>query len=60
LQELYDQLHIGGVAGCATGRNIFQRSFEPAVAMTKAISALVIQHKDVPYALRVYKEGHKH
>ena len=60
LQELYDQLHIGGVAGCATGRNIFQRSFEQAVAMTKAISALVIQHKDVPYALRVYKEGHKH
>ena len=55
LQELYDQLHIGGVAGCATGRNIFQRSFENAVAMTKAISALVIDGKDVPNALQIMK-----
>ena len=58
LQELYDQLHIGAAAGCATGRNIFQHSFKDAVAITKAISAMVYDSKSVDVAMKMY-EKHK-
>lgn len=43
-QKFLDSLHTNlnlGVAGCAVGRNIFQHNLADAVALTKAISALV-------------------
>ncbi len=46
LKELHDQIHIGGTAGNATGRNIFQHALPEAVAMTKAISAIVFDNAD--------------
>lgn len=51
LQRLYDQLHIGGVAGTATGRNIFQNSLPRAIAMTNAISTLVYDNSSLKQAL---------
>lgn len=52
---LEQQMKIGNTAGCATGRNIFQRSLPEAIAMTKAISALVYDHKDAAAALKIFQ-----
>ncbi len=41
LQKLYEQISVGRTAGCATGRNIFQRPFEDAVTITKEISSII-------------------
>ncbi len=41
LEEVYEYVTYGGAAGCAIGRNIFQRSRSQAVALTRAISAIV-------------------
>ena len=46
LKELHEQLSLGGVAGCATGRNIYQRPLEDAIAMTKSIAELVYTTKN--------------
>jgi DhnA family fructose-bisphosphate aldolase class Ia len=54
LQGVYDQIHIGGAFGSATGRNIFQRSLPQAVAITRAISAIVFDLKDVETASHLY------
>lgn len=51
LEELHSQLTLGRAAGSATGRNIFQRSPEEAIAMTRAISALVYDGASVEEAL---------
>ena len=53
LQTLYEQLTIGGTAGTATGRNIFQRSLPHAIALTRAISAL-IYHDAAPQKAMVF------
>ncbi len=52
LQRLYDQIHIGGTHGCATGRNVHQRSQPDAVQFCKAIHAIVVKHQDVDEALK--------
>jgi len=59
LQELYEQVHIGGTAGCATGRNIFQRSLPQAVAMTQAIAQIVYDNADIKEVLRDFNAGLK-
>jgi fructose-bisphosphate aldolase/6-deoxy-5-ketofructose 1-phosphate synthase len=41
LQNVRDQLSIGGVAGCAVGRNIFQLSLKEALSLTTSIASLV-------------------
>ena len=55
LQQLYDQIHVGGCAGNATGRNIHQKSREEAVRMCKAISAITIDNASVETALNIYR-----
>jgi fructose-bisphosphate aldolase/6-deoxy-5-ketofructose 1-phosphate synthase len=55
-QILYDQLHTGGTAGNATGRNIFQKSLPQAVAMTNGIAALIFDNADVKTALTMYSK----
>ena len=54
LSDLYDQIHIGGACGNATGRNIHMRSTEEAVALTKAISAITLADYSVEDALAVF------
>ncbi|KPL07285.1 aldolase [bacterium SM23_57] len=54
LQELYDQIHISGVAGNATGRNIHQKGFDEAVRMTNAIYAITVEGRTVDEAWQVY------
>lgn len=54
LQQLWDQIHVGGACGNATGRNIHQRSLDEAVRLTKAISAITLADASVEDALAVF------
>ena len=54
LKQLYDQLHTGGCAGNATGRNIHQKPLGEAIRMCNAISALTIDEASVEDALAIY------
>lgn len=55
LQQLHDQIHVGGAVGNATGRNIHQRSLDEAVRLTKAISAITLGDWAVEDAVAVFK-----
>lgn len=52
LKTLYHQLHEGGIAGCATGRNIYSHDLDKAVGMTRAMSALVYDGASLDEAKR--------
>lgn len=51
LTQLYDQIHHGDTVGTATGRNVFQRSLNEAIALTNAISAIVYDNADLKTSL---------
>jgi fructose-bisphosphate aldolase / 6-deoxy-5-ketofructose 1-phosphate synthase len=55
LTLLYDQIHVSGAAGNATGRNIHQRPMEEAVRFCNAISAITLDNASVAEAMRVYQ-----
>ena len=55
LSELYDQIHIGGASGNATGRNIHQKSLDDAVKFCNAIYAITVENKSVSEALALLK-----
>jgi|SRR5579884_154146 len=55
LRELWAQIHTGGTAGNATGRNIHQRPLDEAVRFCHAIAALTYGDKDADFAIRVYE-----
>lgn len=55
LGQLWEQIHVGGACGNATGRNIHQRSLDEAVRLTKAISAITLADYDVEEALDVFE-----
>ncbi|MDR3136897.1 MAG: hypothetical protein LBU07_05775 [Coriobacteriales bacterium] len=54
LTQLYEQIHLGGASGNATGRNIHQRSLSEAVRLTKAISAITLDDQSVEQALAIF------
>ena len=54
LTQLWEQIHVGGACGNATGRNIHQRSLDEAVRLTKAISAITLADYSVEDALAVF------
>lgn len=55
LKQLWEQIHVGGASGNATGRNIHQRSLDEAVRLTKAISAITFGDYDAAEALEVFE-----
>ena len=55
LKQLWEQIHIGGADGNATGRNIHQRSLDEAVRLTKAISAITLADYSVEDAVAVFE-----
>lgn len=55
LKKLYDQIHISGAQGNATGRNIHQKSLDEAVRMCNAVYAITVEDASVEQALKVYK-----
>ncbi|MDO8914825.1 MAG: aldolase [Coriobacteriia bacterium] len=54
LSQLWEQIHVGGATGNATGRNIHQRSLDEAVRLTKAISAITLGDYSVADAVAVF------
>jgi fructose-bisphosphate aldolase/6-deoxy-5-ketofructose 1-phosphate synthase len=54
LQILYDQIHVGGTAGNATGRNIHQKSLAEAISMCNAIYAVTVEEATVEEAFALY------
>ena len=54
LSQLWNQIHVGGASGNATGRNIHQRSLDEATRLTKAISAITLGDYSVEDALAVF------
>ena len=55
LQGLRDQISIAGASGNATGRNIHQKSFQEAVQMTNAITAITVYDKSIEEAYKIYR-----
>jgi fructose-bisphosphate aldolase/6-deoxy-5-ketofructose 1-phosphate synthase len=55
LSDLYDQIHVGGVSGNATGRNIHQKGLDEAIRFCNAISAITIEGKSVEDAVGIFK-----
>jgi class I fructose-bisphosphate aldolase len=55
LTQLWEQIHVGGATGNATGRNIHQRSLDEAVRLTKAISAITLADYDAEEALDIFE-----
>lgn len=55
-ETLHAQMHIGGSAGGAIGRTIFQCSRDEAIARTYGLSALVYEQVTVETALERYHE----
>jgi fructose-bisphosphate aldolase/6-deoxy-5-ketofructose 1-phosphate synthase len=55
LRELYEQIHIGGASGNATGRNIHQKPLREAVKFCNAIYAITVEGKSVDEALAILK-----
>jgi fructose-bisphosphate aldolase/6-deoxy-5-ketofructose 1-phosphate synthase len=55
LQSLHDQIFISGASGNATGRNIHQKSFDEAVRMCNAITAITVHGKSVDEAFKIYR-----
>ncbi|MHB1635988.1 beta/alpha barrel domain-containing protein [Acidiferrobacter thiooxydans] len=53
LQRVYDQIHDGGTAGCATGRNVHQRPRQEAIRLCRALHAIVVDNKGVNEAVRL-------
>jgi len=54
LTLLHDQIHVGGAAGNATGRNIHQRPLDEAVRFCNAISAVTLDDASVADAMKIY------
>jgi len=54
LQQLYDQIHVSGASGNATGRNVHQKSLDEAVRMCNAIYAITVDGKTAEEAWAVY------
>ena len=54
LQRLYDQIHLGGAAGNAAGRNIHQKLPSEAVKFCNAIYAITIENTGIEEAWKAY------
>lgn len=57
LSRLHDQIHEGGTVGCATGRNVHQRSLEEAIRLCKAIHAVAIDNESPGEAMRFFRHS---
>ncbi|HPS89973.1 MAG TPA: aldolase [Methanosarcina vacuolata] len=55
LKKLYDQIHVSGAQGNATGRNIHQKPLDEAVRMCNAVYAITVEDASVADALNIYK-----
>lgn len=54
-QQLHAQIHISGVSGSATGRNIHQKNRQQAIRFCNAIAAIILGNQTPEFALEVYQ-----
>ena len=54
LQRLWDQIHLGGASGNATGRNIHQLPLEKAIKMCNAIYAITVEDRGLEESWKIY------
>jgi DhnA family fructose-bisphosphate aldolase class Ia len=54
LSNIHNELHNGKTSGVALGRNLFQRPFDHAVALTEAVDALIYDDASYNDALNLY------
>jgi fructose-bisphosphate aldolase/6-deoxy-5-ketofructose 1-phosphate synthase len=54
LERLFEQIHISGAAGNATGRNIHQKPLAEAIRLCNAIYAVTVEDAGVDQAYRIY------
>ena len=50
LEELHNQIHIGGTSGTAVGRNIHQKNLDEAIKFCEAVAAIIIDDSSVENA----------
>ncbi|HEY5517456.1 MAG TPA: aldolase [Coriobacteriia bacterium] len=55
LNQLWEQIHIGGAVGNATGRNLHQRPLQEAIRLTQAISAITLDDAGLVEAMAIFK-----
>jgi fructose-bisphosphate aldolase/6-deoxy-5-ketofructose 1-phosphate synthase len=55
LKKLYEQIHVSGAMGNATGRNIHQKPLDEAVRMCNAVYAVTVEDASVEDALKIYR-----
>jgi len=55
LQDVYNQIHIGGAAGAAVGRNIHQKRTLDAIKFCNALAAIIMDNVDVKTAGQLLK-----
>ena len=51
LEEIYNDIHVGGISGVAIGRNIHQKGLAEAIAFCDAIASVVCDDSDMNTAL---------
>lgn len=54
-RTLYDQIHVSGASGNATGRNIHQKTLQEAIRFCNATYAITVEGKTVIEALKIYE-----
>jgi fructose-bisphosphate aldolase/6-deoxy-5-ketofructose 1-phosphate synthase len=56
-RTLYDQIHVAGASGNATGRNIHQKPLDEAVRFCNASYAITVEDKTVDEAMKIYQNN---
>lgn len=54
LNQVYDQIHISGAGGAATGRNVHQRPLEDAIRMCNAIYSITVEEMGVEETIKKF------
>lgn len=54
LKKTYEEIHVSGARGSATGRNVHQKPLGEAIRMCNAIAAIVFEGRSVEYAVDLH------
>ncbi|MBI2651313.1 aldolase [Candidatus Woesearchaeota archaeon] len=55
LEETWNQIHVSGAVGNATGRNIHQKPLNEAIRMANAVYGITVEDKSVEDAYKIYQ-----
>ena len=60
IKQTHEQIHLAGTRGSATGRNIHQLPLPQAIALSKALQAVVLEGVSYADAAQTYKKAASH